>query len=355
MKHHSLTLCGGSIEDLRLAPASASPPANSNALAVRTGSLVISKPQGQSFAWETVAGIIEFLYPFESFTFTNAGATGNLGPTLAQCLAAYGPNAPFVGPEQTYLSMGTRGMQRLVVPTTGLYRITAIGATCTGQNARPAIVDMDVHLTINDVLTIAIGQQGSHTHCGAGGTWVSHSGVGLLAVAGGAGGAARIGVNTPPYASITQQASSQIYADSVRGSNSVISMGGAAESTSNENGSSWTHAGGGAGFNGDGSIASTIVAAKSFSAGCQGGTFGSYQGGFGGGGASNGGSSFIAVAGSGGYTGGRASASRNNRLNNTGAGGGSFAYSGAERVDIQLASLRSAQGSVRLELLEIRA
>ena len=52
------------------------------------------------------------------YTFTNAGATGNQGPTLAQVNSAYS-GTTLAG----NVNIQTQGVQLWVVPTTGNYRI----------------------------------------------------------------------------------------------------------------------------------------------------------------------------------------------------------------------------------------
>jgi hypothetical protein len=66
------------------------------------------------------------LYTFTSQTFTTAGQTGRVGPTIAQVRAAYTGAGAWSG---TYLQQGDfQGYQDWTVPISGIYEITASGA-----------------------------------------------------------------------------------------------------------------------------------------------------------------------------------------------------------------------------------
>jgi hypothetical protein len=66
------------------------------------------------------------LYTFTSQTFTTAGQTGRVGPTIAQVRAAYTGAGTWSG---TYLQQGDfQGYQDWTVPISGIYQITASGA-----------------------------------------------------------------------------------------------------------------------------------------------------------------------------------------------------------------------------------
>jgi hypothetical protein len=67
------------------------------------------------------------LYTFTSQTFNTAGQTGRLGPTIAQVRAAYTGAGAWSG---TYLQQGDfQGYQDWTVPISGIYEITASGAS----------------------------------------------------------------------------------------------------------------------------------------------------------------------------------------------------------------------------------
>jgi hypothetical protein len=134
------------------------------------------------------------LYSFSSFTFTNAGATGTSGPSLAQCQSAYS-GAAFLA---SYFTV-TNGTQVWTCPKTGTYEIECVGAN-GGSNigvsaGRGAKIVTRVTLTQGVQYNIIVGQCG-HTGGGSGGhgggaSWVFTGNVGdgtLIVSAGGGGG-----------------------------------------------------------------------------------------------------------------------------------------------------------------------
>ena len=148
-------------------------------------------------AWVTLK-TFGSLYDFSSHTFTSCGVSGREGPTLSQCRGAYSTTWDS---NDDYLTMATPGIQLWTVPTTGRYRIAAVGARGAqnsasysgGQGAR---IQGDFDLTAGDVLQIAVGQVGvgNATHGnengGGGGSFVvAQDGNTPLIVAGGGGGA----------------------------------------------------------------------------------------------------------------------------------------------------------------------
>lgn len=68
------------------------------------------------------------LYLFTNFNFTSAGIDGPIGPTLAQCVAAYvSPQVPWpINP--AYFNMSTQGYQTWVVPESAMYSVVVAGA-----------------------------------------------------------------------------------------------------------------------------------------------------------------------------------------------------------------------------------
>lgn len=153
-------------------------------------------------AWPT--GTSGFLFPFTTFTFGSAGSTGRYGPNSAALLSAYA-GQPWVS---NYFSVPIQGVQRLVVPATGTYRVTAAGARGGGTGSQGdvtngggsgRIIVANVALTQGDYVYILVGQVGgaySSTSQGSGGgggtffstgaTWETST---LLVAAGGGGGA----------------------------------------------------------------------------------------------------------------------------------------------------------------------
>lgn len=136
------------------------------------------------------------LNPFVSFqpiTFSNCGATGPTGPTLAQCQATYSASV------LSALSVNY-GYQSFTIPNAGTYRFTVKGAsggvwqfspmssttaancpTIDGYKRLPgARVSAEYILNTNDVITMVIGQGGGDdtnniANCpgGGGGTFVT--------------------------------------------------------------------------------------------------------------------------------------------------------------------------------------
>ena len=134
----------------------------------------------------------------ETLTFTNAGATGQRGPTQNQINTAYSGTTL-----ESKVTINTRGIQEWTVPATTTYTIDAYGGegggTAPGQGAR---MKGDFDLTKDDVIKIVVGQKGvaepSYTRNGrtagggGGGTFVIQSPynntASVLVIAGGGGG-----------------------------------------------------------------------------------------------------------------------------------------------------------------------
>ena len=71
------------------------------------------------------------LYSFSSHTFTNCGATGRTGPTLANCKSSY--DTVWEG-DTDFFNVQTQGIQEWTVPANGTYRIEAYGAQGGGSS-----------------------------------------------------------------------------------------------------------------------------------------------------------------------------------------------------------------------------
>ena len=65
------------------------------------------------------------LYSFSSHTFTNCGATGKTGPTLANCKSSYNTSWE---DDTDFFNVQTQGIQEWTVPTTATYTIEVWGA-----------------------------------------------------------------------------------------------------------------------------------------------------------------------------------------------------------------------------------
>jgi hypothetical protein len=144
------------------------------------------------------------LYVFTSFTFTNAGIAGRLGPTLSNCLSSYNTTTfPWLN-DTAFFNVATQGIQLWTVPETGTYRIAASGARggrgWNDQWGRGAIIQGDFELTVGQKLRIMVGQQGvsgGSSSCGnpgggGGGTFIiketGSTTSDILVIAGGGGG-----------------------------------------------------------------------------------------------------------------------------------------------------------------------
>jgi hypothetical protein len=302
------------------------------------------------------------LYSFTSFQFTNAGALGNTGPTLANCLSSYNTvTYPWLN-NTAYFNVVTQGIQLWTVPATGTYRLTLKGGDGGGANSASynnrypgagAVIITDVTLTGGTVLSIVVGQTpncGSSTLSGTGGgggTWIytgSIGGAGLIAVAGGGGGwghgsnATNGGIGLGG-SSTNSSTSNSINGNVVAAADSVSYQGngtGASNGTGYGGGLATTgQYGSGAGGAGWLSVGTSTNGTSGPGGGQSGGypSQGGQQwvggtggannaGGFGGGGGSNGNGS--ASGGGGGYTGGPAGNDWSGSYWGNAGGGGSY-------------------------------
>ena len=152
-----------------------------------------------------VNGNLGLVYNTGTMTFTNAGKTGQNGPTQFDADNAYGPGVVNV----------VSGIQQWVVPVTGNYTIEAFGAsggdvTSNNQGGLGARMRGSFQLQAGQTLNMMVGQMGglpsddwNHGGGGGGGTFVTlgtnPSTASALIVAGGGGGgtAAYQNVNQP--------------------------------------------------------------------------------------------------------------------------------------------------------------
>ena len=135
------------------------------------------------------------LYAFTSHTFTPAGASYRSGPTLTEARNAY--NVSWDGNTNYFNILTTeRGIQRWTVPKTGVYTIQVKGAR-GAWNSSPgpaygATLQGNFNLTVNQVIKIAVGQEGKGANKpgGGGGTfvWINDPPNNPLIIAGGGGG-----------------------------------------------------------------------------------------------------------------------------------------------------------------------
>lgn len=251
----------------------------------------------------------------QSYTFTNAGASGNLGPTQGQINVAY--LSTNLNGSVTIVSPG---IQEWVVPATGQYAIDAYGGQgygASGNGGRGAHMRGEFLLTAGQVLRILVGQQGelpasvsyNAQYGGGGGSFVTDNANNPLVVAGGGGGNWSSGFSLISDAPVTTAGNSG------GGTGSTFGAGG----TGGSGGGTSSSADGGAGFNGNGMGTAGGIA---FLNGGNGGYTTSGIGGFGGGGGT---SSFNnrRGGGGGGYSGGGGAEGVTTGFPEAG-GGGSF-------------------------------
>jgi hypothetical protein len=281
--------------------------------------------------------VVEVTYLTSAFTFTNAGATGRTGPTLAQMRSAYSPlwtdDGNLLNVTGTY-----GGIQELTVPRTGSYRIEAFGAksewgdrsgSSSYRGGYGARMRGDFTLTAGEIIQILVGQNGvnaTHTQntgqpgigAGGGGTFVirtpyTNTGSILVIAGGGGGGAQNSWTNRRGEGGNTGTSGTG------GGSGNNNQSGG-----SSGNGGNSQYAGGGAGFIGNGANPSASTdPSRSFTNGGLGGQGGrshggpEFYGGFGGGGGAGG----LSSGGGGGYSGGGSGTWSSEQ---DGGGGGSY-------------------------------
>ena len=145
--------------------------------------------------FQGVQATTESLYSFSSHTFTNCGATGRTGPTLANCKSSY--DTVWEGDTDLF-NVQTQGIQEWTVPQTGSYTIEVWGAAGGGNSHRTiggkgARMKGTFSLNIGDVLKILVGQKGPNTTDnynagGGGGSFVIKGANTILVIAGGGGG-----------------------------------------------------------------------------------------------------------------------------------------------------------------------
>lgn len=279
----------------------------------------------------------------QSYTFTNAGATGSVGPTAAMINTAYASTN--LSGNVTVIGLG---IQQWTVPVTGGYRIEAYGAeggTSGGVNPGAngglgAVIKGDFTLTAGQVINIVVGQKGSGSNyggSGGGGSYVVAPGNVPLCVAGAGGGA----IGYPGYSNgytnggagliTTTGGNSNVQGGGTYGVQATGPGGGAPGfgGTIGYGGGSGVASAGG-GFVGDGANGGTPTnptysgGGKSYLNGSSGGIGAqgiTNSGGFGGGGGTQAASGY--GAGGGGYSGG-GGGSLTGGLSGNGGGGGSY-------------------------------
>ena len=262
--------------------------------------------------------VSQFSYSQTVLTFTNAGATGRIGPTQSQVNTAYS-STPLSGKVTV-----SNGIQLWTVPSTGTYTIEASGAQGAGANGgKGARMRGEFYLTYGTVLKIIVGQTGTelltsrYDWSGGGGSFVvNSSGNTPLVVAGGGGGAGQSGT-----------AAHGVTATSGANGGGGYSLGNGGTGGA---GGTWVNqtSDGGAGFTGNGGSGNPSPAPQSFinggGGGCNSWSSGGpcAPGGFGGGGSTNRNSTtYYAAGGGGGYSGGGAAYGNSTSIPFAGGGG----------------------------------
>tara|TARA_B110001450_G_scaffold31869_1_gene27682 strand:- start:461 stop:1774 length:1314 start_codon:yes stop_codon:yes gene_type:complete len=160
------------------------------------------------------------LYTFTSVTFTNCGATGRIGPTLAQmrsALSGYTWANEFLN-----MASGAQGVQKWTVPQSGTYEINVYGARGrgsygnydTGYYGKGARMKGQFYLNKSEIIQIVVGQEGALGDQGPGANEMNFGGSGgggsfvftgttPLIIAGGGGGGSIINVVAPNLLSET--------------------------------------------------------------------------------------------------------------------------------------------------------
>ncbi len=264
----------------------------------------------------------------DTHTFTTAGQTGRVGPTIAQVRSAYTGANSWSG---TYLQQGNFvGYQDWTVPVSGIYQFTVSGASGfngsgAGGVGRGATVRGRVALTKGEIITIAVGQVGEAPSSGGiyggsgGGTFVVRKqGDDPLFIAG--GGSAEANATIGRDGVLTELGG----AGSGGSSGAAAGFGGVSTGGRSAGGGGFFSRGGNStvGETGGGSFLDGLTAADN-------GARTGGNGGFGGGGTSDA-QSAGQSGGGGGYSGG--AGARNTVSQRVGGGGGSFITSTATNV-----------------------
>ncbi len=260
-----------------------------------------------------ILGLVVSSATAQTYTFTNASATGTNGPTQAQITAAYA-STNLAGAVTS-----SNGIQLWTVPVGGNYRIEVYGASGYGPLAgKGAKMSGEFFLAGSTQLKILVGQMGgccvgsgTNQYGGGGGSFVVTSTNTPLIVAGGGGGAIYNSTVLPSSHGTT----------AINGNPGTGTANGAGGINGGGGGEAGI-AGGGGGFSGDG--VGNPHGGKSFLNGGQGGTASS-SGGWGGFGGGAGADSWNngRGGGGGGYSGGGGAGSSTS-AQQVGGGGGSY-------------------------------
>ncbi|MCC6372665.1 MAG: T9SS type A sorting domain-containing protein [Bacteroidia bacterium] len=302
----------------------------------------------------------------QSYTFTNCGATGSVGPTQGQANTSYS-NTNLMG-----LVTVSAGIQSFTIPNTAAYRIEAYGAAGGTQSYTPgwpggrgAFIQGDFTLTAGTVLKILVGQKGEDTRVntednaapgGGGGSFVyviPTSSVPLIAAGGGGGGSR--GPLAPNASTTTSGNAAQTGGlGGLNGNGGQANNGGSSywagggsgwltDGTGGNNATNYSYTGGSNGAGGGRTPANGGAGGVRYNDGLDEGG----DGGFGGGG--GGGSDNMGTGGGGGFSGGGGARTGSSPNQNAGGGGGGSYNGGANPVNT--ASVNTGHGRVILREL----
>lgn len=283
------------------------------------------------------AGSAPGLYPFTTFTFTNASATGSTGPSLSNCLSAYGTSTYPWLTNTAFFNMVTTGIQLWTVPKSGSFSIECVGArggyNGFGDGGRGARIITNVSLLAGEVLAIVVGQAGADNGQatnynsgpgGGGGSFVyNNSTITYYAVAGGGGGAKTSNTNLTSTQADADGKATSTSGTSITDAGGFISLGGTNGGGGGISSRGILYGGGGAGI---GAVGGGTSGGYSRTGGWTGNPA-VYAGGFGGGGSSFGEAGYTNYkwgGGGGGYSGGACGHNGGNSDGQYGGGGGSY-------------------------------
>lgn len=277
---------------------------------------------------------LQKVYSQNTYSFTNASATGSLGPNQAQINSAYlatNLNGSVICPS---------GIQSFTFVNGGSYQIVAAGAAGGGANSfggRGRIIQGNYIFSPGDIIRVVVGQKGIlgnfpsvGSSGGGGGSYVIlyNGGINTPIIIGG-GGAGFLGTVASPIpntdANILQP-----------GFTSVDGLGaGGAPGNGGLGSSQWGGGGGGYNTNGTAGAACLNTGGQAFVNGSSGaGTCNNSPGGFGGGGGTHGNTG--GGGGGGGYSGGGGSGQSWGDPNGGGGGGSYFSPSLTNTVNAGL-------------------
>lgn len=261
------------------------------------------------------------LYAFTAHTFTNAGATGRIGPNISQLQTSY--SSASWAQNTNNLTISTQGIQLWTVPATGSYTIICAGARGAGAGSynggNGALIRGDFNLTQGNVIAIVVGQEGIFGPDSGGGggggsfVWINNNSSLLIVAGGGGGGGHDVGFGGGGSTTTTPANGG----GSGNGGFQGIGLGGNGGQLTGVN-QDWNDAaGGGGGWSGNGANGNAVGASDRIGYGGM-GRSGNFIGGYHGAVVTNGG------AGNGGFGGGGGSGGNGN----SGGGGGGYTGGG---------------------------